>query len=449
MRPADDNGRIYVSGGILRDGTFGAFLVPDANPSVEYYLIGGFASPGDARAEIQARLSSVGTTVLSPGTTLELLERERPPIQIGGGLQTMTVDELKDVVSSHLKRSLEAISGSKLRKALMSHRNLIGILMIVAAWMFWTERPITVPKSADLPFVGDRLAGIRITPANLGRYLPLALCALYAAVFVQVRKASLEYDLTRRHILLLAIQHGWRFPDFARLLQTQWSKSHLGWLTNLLDSVLETDAASITALRARAASAAGGGAARPASAALSEASKPSIPATVGQELDEKLAVWFRNDFERRIHNMYYIDREEDYGRSVMSFDPLIYLLATNRVAFRAYSLLRARGVPLSLFAAPMDPDRVERMRVPMYWVGEALRYLIVGGVLVWSFLVSGAQVTYLFVANVIATGLVLGIPSRWNYLALIRKRGFPKWESLGAYTVSALGPSHPNRLLLL
>ncbi len=466
MEETKDKFRVLVSEGILQDGTFGAYLVSEENPSLEYRLKGGCRSPDEAKMRAKNVLEE-NPYLKQSVSNADLIEvQERSPTEIDSTLRILTEEDLEESIRSHLELSLakmkqgvprkeilEDVVSSPLRavitilKRILTLHGAIFLLTCCAIWLYWTKGSVAVPEELDLPFVGDRLGGTIVNAPMLARYFPVVILALYVGVFLRMLRTNLQYDLIRKHILALVFLHGWRALDFAQIIQKTMVKSGLGWFVHALDCMYEKDPASLANLRKLSV----------ASNGRTDAEKLRVKDVTGEykqpvlddvraELNQELEQWLPTEFERRIHSIYFMDRESDYNRFVICFDPLIYVVSLNRVIFWVYEFLRHKGIEVDPYNAPRDPYLIERVAAPVFWFGEAFRIALLGSTIVWSFLVAGHQLNTFFAANVLSAVPVLLVPSWWNYLAMIKKRGFPKTEPLGAYTV---GPIAVNRLSIM
>lgn len=450
MDSETDSGKVIVSQTFLQTDKYGVYLIPDDNPAIEYHIIGGCSSIDYAKERIQ-ELSTQNTGLLGAGLDPATIEfRERPKAETDNMVQLLTVDELAESIRAHFDRSIAQLTKSTVIKVLLSYENSIFLLCVIAIWLFWTHGSFTVPKGIDLPLIGNRLDGIVLKGETVARYFPIALLALYFAKFLSMLRTNLEYDLLRRKLLVLVINHGWRLQQFVLLMvgvRKSAEKSGLGWLVNVSDWFHDLDPASLGNLRKQSALATQEAAAgQPSLKPSNKISHQAPPSSVQAELDKKLAEWVPNEFDRRVHHLYFLDKEKDYSRFAMCFDPVLYLTSLNRILFRVYEFLRDKGAPVDAMNAPTDPYLVQRVAGLAFWFSVSWHVVFLGGTMAWSLFVASTLPKLLFLANLLAMVLVLIVPNWWNYLAFVRHRGFPKMEPLGAYTVGSMSP---NRLSLL
>jgi len=442
-------GRLLRCWPLQRD-KFGVYLIPDDNPAIEYHFIGGCRSVEEAKTRLQ-EIANRPASIFGAGFNAAEVEfRERQKVATDNTLELLTEKELGESIREHYDRALGQMTKSKAIKAFLSYGNCIFLLTAVAIWLFWTHSSFTVPKSLDLPLVGNRLDGITLNRETVARYFPLALFALYLVKFGVLLRTNLENDLLRRKVLTLVIHHSWRVQQFAILLTSirkSMEKNGLGWLVNVSDWMHDLNPGSLGNLRQRSAvSTRNEVEDAPSSTEPTPNANQAMTGTVRAELDQRLADWIPDEFDRRMHSLYFLDKEREYSRFAICFDPVLYVVSLNRIVFRVYEFLRGKGIPIDEINAPQDPYLVQRVVGPMVWILLAGHVLIFGGVMGWSFLVAGASSKLLLLANILAMAAVLIVPNVWNYLALVRRRGFPKMEPLGAYTV---GPMTPNHLSLL
>jgi hypothetical protein len=444
MDHEQDTLQVVVSEGILQGDEYGVYVISGDNPAIEYYLIGGLKSLDEARARAQ-ELAATDALKGAPLDFTSIQFRHRPKVELGNILQLMKEEDLTESLREYLDRAVEQLTKSKSIKSLLNYENCTALLTFLAIWLFWTNGSLGVPKGLDLPLVGNHLEGVVLKAETLARYFPIVLLALYTAKFFQLLRTNLEYDLVRQKILILIFHHEWRFKQFINLLAHQrksMEKSGLGWLVNVSDWFHEIDPVRLKNLRKKSEELR-----RDTIAGTSPPQEPIGDAelksgTLRAELDQRLSEWVPREFERRVHNLYFLDKEEDYSRFCICFDPLLYLCSLNRVLFRTYEFLRERGAPVDQ-ESPRDPYLIQRLSVSIFWVGVVLQIFFLGGLMVWSLFVANIFPNFLFFTNLLAIVLVLLIPLWWNYLVIIRHRGYPKFEPVGAYTV---GSFTPNRL---
>lgn len=128
----------------------------------------------------------------------------------------------------------------------------------------------------------------------------------------------------------------------------------------------------------------------------------------------------------------------------MSFDPIIYLISNNRTIYRLYSYLHTSGFEVHEMEAPIDPYQSQKVMPYVFWVGVLLTSILFGGTCLWSLLIEHSEIGWT-ILGVCASISVLVLPNWWNFMAIVKKRGFPSCEPIGAYTVGLV----TNRLSLV
>lgn len=438
----NNNEQIIISNGILQKNDFGCYLVMEDNlSSVEYYLFSGCETLDEAKTKV-AEIIENHPSFPQLELDVETIEfRKRKPIELDNTMRLISEEDLKSsVASSYIGEYNPEFSLATFLKDFFSYRRTISLLPWFALWLFWTNGSITIPKDIGLPFVGDRFGGTVINASILALYFPIVLLFLYIVVFIKLIKTNLQYDYVRRQILALVLLHEWRILDFIQLIQTQLTKSKLGWFINLVDGLVEKDPATLAGLLKQATTHIDeSGVIKTRMPDIDMDNSNEISDNVEIELKQMIAKWLPSEFERRIHNLYYLDKENDYSKFFACFDPLSYIISHNRVQFRTYQFLREKGVKVDTINAPRDPYIMERVFVPSFWFGQILGLVSIGTPLIWSFFVVGYQLNVLFIVNIISAILVLLFPMWWNYQTLIKRRCFPKSEPLGAYAIGSMG----------
>jgi hypothetical protein len=413
-----------VSEDILSDETFGAYLIPSDNKDVEMYFTGGHESPQAARGQARELFQRLGASK-EEVARLELQYRKRQPPTVASIYHTLSLDQLKSAVSSHIDDSLRKLNKKEIFRSILSPENVMSIASLLSIWILWTGHSIKIPK-VELPVLGSSLSGVVADQKVVAVWLVPTLFVLQLALFFDALKRNASYDLLRKQALALVIKCGWRSEDFAKLFAVQAEKSSMAWFVRIVEWLHDADPRSLTNL---------------ARTGVASSKVEKIADDLGQKLRHDLS----EEFNRRVHNLYYLEFEKDYGAFYISFDPLLYLISPNRVAYRMYTFLQEKGVRVDTANAPTDPYLVERISRPAFWIGVILRVLFVGGVGIWSLSLIKADHPMLWV-NVAALVLMLFLPNWWNYRVVVKRVGYPRGEPLGAYTV---GPLTPNRLSLV
>jgi hypothetical protein len=119
---------------------------------------------------------------------------------------------------------------------------------------------------------------------------------------------------------------------------------------------------------------------------------------------------------------------------MMCFDPVMYLLTTNRLRWVRYVDARDRGANALDLPLVENPDAFDiRGRVGGFWV--SLGYLVVLGLpLAWSIWRLEEASTATYIQNIAMSAAVITAVNLWIYLSVARRWGFPAAEPMGAYT---------------
>lgn len=141
-----------------------------------------------------------------------------------------------------------------------------------------------------------------------------------------------------------------------------------------------------------------------------------------------------HEFENKIHGYLHMEEEPDFSLWNFAFDPLLPL-------FRPYDpnflIARRRTIDPELWAfldEGIEPRQYVRQRPGTddlafrrgkLWVGVGLFSVGLAAPAVWAILTAVSS-GWIIALNILATALLVGIPIRWNYQILIKKRGFPK-----------------------
>jgi hypothetical protein len=439
--------RPVISETLLNNYRYGIYLLSDLEPETETYIAGGLKSVDEAKA--WAKELAVNKEFKEISGIFDSIEyRPRPKVSLGLSPALAKEEDLAESLRLHLDRATEQITKLKFPRSLFSYQSSIFYLTVLALWLFWSKGSIGIPKGLDLPLVGNRLDGIVLDAPTLARYLPIALFALYGGKFLSLLKTNMEYDTLRQRILALIIYHQWRADKFLGVLlhsRKSAEKSGLGWLLSLSEWLYDNSPNTFASMRRPSKERPSGSGGKNAAELSPTPQKSEEAIDPRVELDQLLPGWLDKEFERRVHALYFLDKEKDYSRFVICFNPLLYICSLNRVLLYTYDFLSARGENLS-HERPTDVHAMERFAVPGFWAGAAFNLLFLGGVMIWAIFLARDMPRMLLATNIVAATVVIALPTWWNFLAMAKHRGYPRGEPLGAYLVGALTP---NRLSLL
>ena len=423
--------KFVIATDIIGDKTWGAYVISSANPSVEYYYIGGFDSPEKVRERLDELLE--GKDKVS-----EIEVYTRPPLRLDPTVALMEEKDIQEAITENIKESIKTIKEFKVNKTtifkiLFSSKNILIILVILGIYLFWTKNSISIPGDISLPLIEKGLAGSKITARSFGEYFPLLLLLSSVLYSWHVLKHNIDNDYKRKLILVLALKYKWRVQHFTKLIPVQIIKSGLNWVYEIADVINKTDPASLQNLEKKLETHHTQDA---AADALYPGSILTDQISFEDELQEKKSFWYANEFRRRIHNLYFLDKEKDYKKGLLFFDPLTYIfMSKNRVA----EYLSSKGISYEIVEVPIDPHSTDRLTSKLFIVYLFLRLIFFGWLLFWSFRIASDQPVMLLIINIMSALLVLVVPFVLNFQAIVKKAGFPKAEPLGAYTVGLVG----------
>ena len=428
---------VFVSESALLNGYFGVYSVFPDQPNVQVYLAGGFKSIDDAIEKANSIIQNWRDNEDFPMPIPEdyIVEyRKREDFQLKESYPLLEKDNLIDSVTAHINQWFVKQNKKTLLKGLLSHGNLIFYGTFLVLWIYWKHSTFTVPDF-ELPLVGKSLSGIMLNRNLIATYYPIALFLLYSASFFKMLSRNVSYNKLRQKVLILVKEHSWTLVDFAKLTAASLNKSENSLFSSLIDWLHSNDPKSLTNLLKYV-----------RKDTESDNGPESVAAaSMDSELHDNLVRWSISDFDQRLHNLLYLDKETGFRPAYMCFDPIIYLMLNNRTIFRTYSYLKAHGYQTQGIDAPLDPYRVQRVIPSVFWLGAVFSVCLHGGTCLWSILIEHSSFGWTILGT-LASVCALVLPQWWNYMGLIRKRGFPSTEPIGAYTVGSFAP---NRLSLV
>lgn len=432
MSATDNKYRLLIRPGILKDGTYGIYAVPENNPAVEYQLDARFASVAEAQemAERFLRFRDEAVVVLAHTNDKGEWIEENPTFtnrrfftdQITIGTEREI--ELESVVTERSAEKQEAALKASLTKTLQIPTTFKlapfakitegtpYLLSIVCLILIAFSISVTVPN--EIPLLGDIIGGKTLGRAQIARLFPFVLLA--ATIFLQVRARAkgLANSAIRDNVLSLAIQHGWRREQFHSLLMDTIDSEDLGWLRKIGEWVQSWDPDTLRQVREDATSVQG------------DNKDDQEVVNVRRLLDE--------DFEARIHGLYYMQKEPGFRPWSVVVHPLLFVMNHRRAVRRARALARngLRGLLyLGMACLPGGDDyRIRRKLFPFLAIWPVLMF---GIPLVWAFILRPwpTFLGYIGMALLMAVTLVPLIA--WNYKLMVRCQGLPRgmaWEDI-------------------
>jgi hypothetical protein len=329
-------------------------------------------------------------------------------------------DSLLDVLKDHFK-GMEVPSTLKaIKERLLRPNSLFGIVILCAILSFLFGISISVPKEVKIPLLGEALSGKTLGPSQIASYLPATLLILYALMQFAVAQRSRKLNNVRRAILELVRRSGYSRTDLVASLEKNFVQKQSGDVMLFLERQIEGWYGKAIGVRPW----------RDRELRREDTATPADDA-------KHIETWTRfleSDFDRRVHNLAMLDRQPRFRSFMMCFDPVMYLVTTNRLRWVQYVDARDRGINALDLPLVENPDAIDiRGRAGGFLV--SLGYLIVLGLpLAWSIWRLEEASTATYVQNIAMSAAVITAVSLWIYLAVVRRWGFPAAEPMGAYT---------------
>jgi hypothetical protein len=425
---------VFVSESAVLSGYFGVYGISSDQPDIQMYLSGGFDSIEEAIESANSLIHRMRREGVPIPTGYVVEYRKREDYQLAESYPLLTKDDLVESVTAHIKKWFVQLNKKTLLKGFLSYGNLILFGTAITIWIYWTDRTVTVPE-IDLPIVGKRLSGKELNRSVLATYYPIGLFLLYSASFFRMLQINLSNDELRRKVLVLVKEHSWTLQEFAKLIAVSSNKGANPLFFSLLRWLSSNDLNSLTNLLKRTRK----------NSKNDNGSEPKTTEPDDSELEHNLRRWVRSDFDQRVHNLLYLDRDKHFRPAYLCFDPIIYLMMSNRTIFRLYSYLKSHGYHVHEIDAPQDPYQAEGFMPFGIWFAVVFSVGIFGGTCVWSILIDPSSFGWK-VCGALFGLAALVFPNWWNYRAIIGRKGFPSTEPIGAYTI---GPYAVNRLSLV
>lgn len=411
---------LWASPTLTNYGRHTVFASSPLNGCIDEWLIGGFDSREDAAAAAKRIVDQIG----APDVLLS--SRELQPAEHESIFAGHTKEDLIGSLEGQITKTLQPPSWETFTSLYRSPRFFFRIIYLLAIIEFIFGFQITIPKDLDVPLIGGLVAGWSLERHDVAFYLPFALLILFAATLPGLIKRSFGNDRVRRLVVELAIFHDVRRADISNAINKEIVLGEGAFAISGAQSLMNGVVGKILGVRGwRPAPATGGG-------------QEMIELATQEEIDSALDL----EFERRIHNLYWLGRQKRFSSLLLVFDPLMYAISTNRVRWALYQRAIEKGVypaTLPLVSNPDDPASEFRD-------GRAIIVitLFLSLPLIWAFFLIGSRTFTMMTLHILASILFVAFYAIWIWQAVVRRRGFPLKEPIGAYTVDVL----PRQLML-
>lgn len=415
------------------DGTFGVYAVPEDNPAIEYQLMSRFETSDEAlevaRDFLRFSGDKAGHVVLTgvPGVYIaewaisggdepKLIETRE--IDIDSVVTVLSKDKQEAALREYLKQLFKMPGTARFKPFAKITEYTPHLLSYFALIVFIFSISFSVPKW--VPILGDWIGGKTLNPIEFAKYFPFLLIATVIVVQVRARLIGLKLAGFRDYVLALSIKNGWRIEQFGELFLAVIDTSGYTWARKLGEWMQKWDPNTLRQIRKDA-----------------ESKQDSVNNEEWkQSYSETEQSFLREDFEARIHSLYYMDKESNYRPWAVSLYPVLFL-GHHRRAIRRLRGLLSNGMRsvlyLALCSLPGGDDyRVHRRMFPYIAIYEGL---VFGIPLVWAF----AKQPWSGFVGWLGMGIVLLIAILpmlvWNYQLMVCHRGLPRgmsWEEIQA-----------------
>ena len=399
---------LRVRPGIFHDGTYGVYAIPQDNNALEYQLISQLDSEEEA-IELANRFLTNYKETFSDNDIEVVSDRESK-------LDFLTANREKEKQESalreHLKRQFKAPETLKFRpldRITNSTPHLLSYLVLV---VFLFSISISVPKW--VPILGDWMGNKAITLNEFANYYPFVIlfCALY--VQFRARKIGLQLAAARDYVLVLALKHGWRREQFSELFMDVVATSAYGWALKLGEWMSKWDPNSF-------------------SKGIQEIPNNHSDASVeeAENQTQDLAKFLLlEDFEARIHGLYYMDKEKNYRSWAVILYPIFFLINISR-ARRKLGDMKRLGIDGFLFDAVWAlPGEGEYKVRKLFYLIAGYEILLIAGPIIWAFVINPWNGIFGWVGMCILILLSVLPMLSWNYQLLVQHRGLPRSMAL-------------------
>ena len=433
MKSEPNRYQLVVRPGIFKDGTFGVYAVPENNMAVEYQLDARFASIDEAKqmAEAYLKVADHGVVVVASkdqeGNWIKVppnfdrrfvtdqvsIKTERE-VLLETSITGLTEEKQEAALKANLKKMWQMPTSFKITPFAKITETTPYWLSIGCLIILGFSLSVTIPTY--IPLLGDVIGGKTLGRSQIARWFPFVLFASIIFLQIRVRGKGLVYSAIRDNVLSLALQHGWRRDRFLGLLVETIESENLGWARKIGEWLQKWDPDTLRQV--------------------SEDAKNRQGNSSAQDSSEVIDVmrFVDEDFEARIHALYYMEKEPGFRPWTVNFHPLLFMM-THRRAVRRVRALAFDGLGGLLYLGKCslpgwEDYRIRRRLFPIFVVWPIL---IFGIPLVWAFLLRPWPTVIGIFGMVVLMGLTVMPIILWNHKLLIECRGLPRamsWEEI-------------------
>ncbi len=415
MAISENKYHLQIGPSIFLDGTFGIYAVPEHNPAMEYQLAGQFKNGEEASEMAREFLKYGGDTF----TTTDVKVIDTREVNIDTVVSQRTPEKQEATLKEQLKELFKAPKTARFRPFARITEATPHLLSYFALVIFAFSISFSMPTW--VPVLGDWIGKKSFDPDEFAKYLPYLIVVTTIFVQIRARAIGLKLSAMRDYVLSLTLKHGWQREQFSELFLEVIETSGYSWARKLGEWISKWDPNTLSQVRASI-----------------EGKLQESPATqeFKKSYSELQQYTLAEDFEARIHSLYYMDKEHNFRDWAVVLYPVFFLVNYRR-AIRRLRVLSADGlagfVYLGLCSLPGGDDyRVHRRTFPYIAMYELL---VIGTPLVWAF----AREPWKGILGLLGMGVVVLIAivpmMVWNYQLLVRHRGLPRgmsWEEIQA-----------------
>jgi hypothetical protein len=396
---------LRVRPSIFSDGTFGIYAIPQTNDAVEYQLIGQLDTEEEAIELAKKFMTDYKNTFRTKDVEVITDRDTRLETLVAG----RTKEKQEDVLREHLKIQFKAPGTLKFRPFDRITNTTPHLLSFFALVVFSFSISFSVPTW--IPILGDWIGGRVLALSDFAKFYPFII--LFCTIYVQVRARRIGFQLAgiRDYVLILSIEHGWRIEQFLELFLDVLDTSPYSWTRKLGEWLAERDPDSFSK------------SIKDIGEKLADAPDQEVK-NQNQDLSEFLLL---EDFEARIHALYYMDKEKNYRPWAVVLYPIFFLINISRARRRLRHLKRS-GFGGILFDAvwslPGEGEyKVHRKLFPFIATYE---FLIIAGPILWAFTKSPWEGFIGWIGMGILILLSMLPMLIWNYQLMVQHRGLPR-----------------------
>ena len=354
---------LKIHQGIFDDKTYGVYVVPNYNENIEYQVISRLESVEEAQDIAKIIIKHFGNRLINSQEPIIISSRKN---ELDSMISDISEEKQEKIIIEKISETLPKISAKQFLPFSKITRNTPHLLSILALAIFYFNFSFDFPKW--IPVLSDYISGSKFDKIIFAKWFPFLILISIIIVQIITRIQNAKFATFRDNILCLSIKYNWRREKFSKLFIETLESSNYSWIRKLSEWMYKLDSDSLKEIIQRNAG--------------------TNPDDLKSNYDVAQFI-LDEDFEARIHALYFMEKEKDFASSKFSISPFFFLLNNKRIHMRTeafYSYGMIGFLKCSFDALPSKDKTKQRRNVFLFSLFYEL--LLIGGALIWSFILN-------------------------------------------------------------